>query len=576
MANEIVTEIRLELDKLRADLREATEASKKAGQEVGKGVSSGLDSAFGMIQGKLVRVLAAVGGALLGKESIQAAMEQEAAIVRLNAAMANAGIYSAQASAHLQGFASALQRTTGVADELINNGQALLVSIGKLKGEGIDRATRASLDLAAGLGIDVTSAFELVSKAASGHANVLARYGIRVKETKDETEQFDFALKKIEASFGGMAVARANTFAGALQTLRGGFGELLESLGMIVTKSPVLLAVMRDIGKSFFDLADHLGAAVKNDPIGQMIKGLLELGRVVTTWVGPVFETFFHFLTLGFQTIKAGVLEFLALFSTDFKAAAEQATATMQATAMGGLQFPVTQAAEDYITRLQKVAETARPVAQNIANQIKEDLTPKGITFDAVIAEMARLENRVQMSAASIAKTMNTFIVQGMSTSFAAFGEALVKGGNAFEAFGKSVLKAIGSLLIQFGSMLIAVGVGLSTVPFLFGLQGPAAIAAGVAATVLGGAITALSGGGASQTPQATAGGGVAADTGSGLAPSSGLTALSSEDTQKKGTAVTVNVHGNILDRRETGLEIAEIINEAFGSNGVVFAKGIS
>jgi hypothetical protein len=37
-----------------------------------------------------------------------------------------------------------------------------------------------------------------------------------------------------------------------------------------------------------------------------------------------------------------------------------------------------------------------------------------------------------------------------------------------------------------------------------------------------------------------------------------------------------VNVQGNVLDRRQTGLEIAEVINEAFGSGGVTFATGAS
>lgn len=89
---------------------------------------------------------------------------------------------------------------------------------------------------------------------------------------------------------------------------------------------------------------------------------------------------------------------------------------------------------------------------------------------------------------------LNTF-VNGMIEGFASIGASLATGGNAFKAFGSIFLKTLGMLAIQFGSFLVAVGLGMSAVPEIFGFgKGIAAVAAGTALIVLGGALGALAG----------------------------------------------------------------------------------
>lgn len=78
-----------------------------------------------------------------------------------------------------------------------------------------------------------------------------------------------------------------------------------------------------------------------------------------------------------------------------------------------------------------------------------------------------------------------------------ALGNVLLGNAGAIKEFGKQVLVSLFALLgqisIQLGTMLILVGIGLSSVPFLFGLSGGAAVAAGVALVAFGVAMTALS-----------------------------------------------------------------------------------
>ena len=143
---------------------------------------------------------------------------------------------------------------------------------------------------------------------------------------------------------------------------------------------------------------------------------------------------------------------------------------------------------------------------------------------------------------------------EGFARSFAAIGDALVKGENAFAAFGKAILGVLGDVAIQAG-----------TVYFLLGIASynPQQVAAGLALIVLGGALKALAGGG---------GGAASVGGGGGLAsnPVDGNESPIQNQTQNPGAQVSVNIQGDVLDGEETGLRISNIIKDQFGANGVV------
>lgn len=79
-------------------------------------------------------------------------------------------------------------------------------------------------------------------------------------------------------------------------------------------------------------------------------------------------------------------------------------------------------------------------------------------------------------------------LATGFGEGFAAIGAAVVDGANSFKAFGAVFLQSIANLAVQFGTFLILTGVAANAAPFL-GLSGSAAIAAGIALTVFGGAL---------------------------------------------------------------------------------------
>lgn len=190
-----------------------------------------------------------------------------------------------------------------------------------------------------------------------------------------------------------------------------------------------------------------------------------------------------------------------------------------------------------------------------------------------------KLDESVNASTAKLRGVVQAGIVNGLTNSFAGLGKALAKSENGFAAFGKAVLSALGSMAIQIGSMLLAIGLGfqaLGPVLPVFGLSGGAAIAAGLGLIVLGGALQAMGEGGetAAGTASATGGGGVV---GAGGTADLGAVADGSQiDRNKPGTQIAVNIQGNVLDRRQTGIEIVEIIKEQFDTQGGQTLVGVT
>lgn len=621
MANEIVTEIRLELDKLRKDLKDAEKegekSGKKTGQGLGDGIEAGASKAFGGLKSKLLALGTALAGAFTLKESIAAASVQESAINSLNSAMALSGTYTEAASKSFQVYASSLQQASTAGDEAILKGSSLLITLGKLSGEGLERASKVSVDLAAGLagqGMSLEGAFNLVAKAASGNVDQLKRYGIDIKATGDKALDFKNALNSLEKQFGGMAALQTGTFAGAMAQSKNAFGDLLESLGDVVIKSPMVIAFIKMMTENF----NKAGEAVKNftlnrDLIGDLARQIGAVGTaLVTNIVAPlelaynIGNTVFSSIVTGFQTMiagiaqaAAGIVNALAPYSetmrglqggintfADSSAEVMQDAAASTQESMGDLfNFDASAKAQEWVEQMQVFAEQVGPIAQAnfaaISQNAADAMKPPMLDgwefivngFNSAFGRVALTGEKFRAQLQGKLNSAFTAFRDGVAGSFASIGAALVKGENAFAAFGKALLGVFGDLAIQVGTFYLLLGLANL---FLNPVAAAAEIAGGLALIVLGGALKALAGGGGAAAQSTGSGGSSGGGVASGQAGASPVQDQGQDyqDLQRGevGTSIQVNVEGNILDRKETGLYIADVINESFGSQGVVFA----
>ena len=109
------------------------------------------------------------------------------------------------------------------------------------------------------------------------------------------------------------------------------------------------------------------------------------------------------------------------------------------------------------------------------------------ITEELVKAQAALIEFNMQAKDIIKGALTDTFVGLGE-----VIGDALANGGNVLQAAGQVIIKSLGSVLVQFGKLIIAAGIASETFSKMmknpFG-GGIAAIAAGIALVVIGSAI---------------------------------------------------------------------------------------
>lgn len=202
-----------------------------------------------------------------GKAAFMAFGEQEAAIVKLNQALANFGLYSEAASKDLQDFASAMQETTVYADEQVTATQAQLVAFG-LQGAQLKAVTKATLDLASAKGIDLTAAANLLGKAFVGETGALSRYGIVIDDNIPKNEKFAAVMGKVNGMFGGQAEKERQTALGQLKAMENTYGELMETIGALIAgPATAFMKWISDIIKNLNSAIQMLSSA-KNEAGG--------------------------------------------------------------------------------------------------------------------------------------------------------------------------------------------------------------------------------------------------------------------------------------------------------------------
>lgn len=179
------------------------------------------------------------------------AQKQEDAINRLNVALAASGRYSKETSKELQDFASALQKTSIFADDTITETSALIQSLGQLDKEGLKTATKATLDLASALNIDLKAAALLVGKAAAGEISSFSRYGLIIQKGASATDTFANALDAINKKFGGAAASQVFTYSGAIAQATNSYGDFLEVIGQTITQNPVVISLINQTSIAF-------------------------------------------------------------------------------------------------------------------------------------------------------------------------------------------------------------------------------------------------------------------------------------------------------------------------------------
>ena len=162
-------------------------------------------------------------------------IEAEKSAVRLKLSLKLLGDEYASSFNEVSAYADEMERLTGIDADVIRSAQSVLVTIGRLSGETLNRATRAALDLSVALGTDLNNAAMIIAKAGAGAEGALGRMGIRIDETVPPSERLEAILEALEKRVGGVAQEMGETLPGAAQRAATAFDNLWESVGGLFT-----------------------------------------------------------------------------------------------------------------------------------------------------------------------------------------------------------------------------------------------------------------------------------------------------------------------------------------------------
>jgi hypothetical protein len=231
----------------------------------------------------------------LGVDGVKAAIEDEAAQLRLASALrAATGATDAQIAA-TEDYISKTSLATGVADDELRPALQRLALSTKDTGKAQELLAIA-LDVSKGSGKDLETVANALGKAQDGNTTSLGRLGLGLSKAELATLSFEQIQTKLSDLFGGAAARNAQTFQGRIEVLRNGFNEAKEAVGTALL--PVIEQLIEyvivygvPIINKFKDAFD-----VVKDAIDRNRDNFTEFATLLRTVVFPIVEKIFGFL----------------------------------------------------------------------------------------------------------------------------------------------------------------------------------------------------------------------------------------------------------------------------------------
>lgn len=236
-----------------------------------KGVTKSLEDQLGAVaktSGIAFAALAAAGGI-----AVHAFGESEKASKELTLTLQNQGIASQKLIEDYDALAKAIQKKTGVDDDAVTSGLAVLQNFVGQREISAELAG-AMVDLAEKTG-SIESAAQALGRGINGNTRVLKQFGIEVKESATKEERLAQITEQVTQKFGGLAETNGKGV-GSLRGLTTAFGNFLEGVGKRL--APTLERAALLATEFFQTLADN----------GPLLTVITEVGKLAAVILGLV------------------------------------------------------------------------------------------------------------------------------------------------------------------------------------------------------------------------------------------------------------------------------------------------
>ena len=179
--------------KLDTATKKVSKSTKKQRQRVERNtVAVGkLQSMMGIYRNKMLLASFAIGLVSKGLVSfVKKAGKQEDSVRRLSQ------VFGTESAKSLDIFSSELQKASTFGDENINVMMAQIGAFGASE-EQTKQLTQATIDLAAGIGIDLNTAGLLVAKTIGSSTDALTRYGVGADGATEKSEKIANIIESV-------------------------------------------------------------------------------------------------------------------------------------------------------------------------------------------------------------------------------------------------------------------------------------------------------------------------------------------------------------------------------------------
>lgn len=293
-----------DVDDLKKKLGTADSEVQGFGDKLGK---------FGKVAGAAFAAAGAAAVAYAGKlaiDGVKAAIEDEAAQLRLATALKNTtGATDAQIAA-TEDYITKTTLATGVTDdELRPSLQRLVTATNDVK--EAQRLQAIALDVSAGSGKSLEAVTNAMAKAAEGNTGALVKLGIGLSAAELKTMSMEQVTAQLADTFGGQAATQADTFQGKMQRLQVAFDEGKETVGAFILDAitPLVSGLVNNVIPKISEFADELGENLK--PVME------DVSTFVRDTLVPAFTAMWNFLNeFIIPTLKTILIPIVkALFS---------------------------------------------------------------------------------------------------------------------------------------------------------------------------------------------------------------------------------------------------------------------
>jgi len=251
---------------------------------------------FGKIAGAAFLAAGAAAVAYAGKlavDGVKAAIEDEAAQLRLAASLKNVTGATDATIAATEDYILQTSLATGVTDDELRPSLDRLVRSTENVAEA-QKLQSLALDIAAGTGKSLTQVSESLAKAHDGNFGALKRLGVSIDENIIKSKDFDGATAALAATFQNQASIQAETFNGKMNRLKVAFNEGKETVGAFILDA-ITPMVTLFVNKAIPTISEFAGNLRNN--------------------VLPILTAIFEFVKGFFTPIVEGIREAFASVS---------------------------------------------------------------------------------------------------------------------------------------------------------------------------------------------------------------------------------------------------------------------